>query len=214
MKRKSEALGMTLSLLVTFGVLFFLLWLLTGCKTVGRITAGAATVIGVQDAGKPATLATGETKQEVTLPANSPVSVTRIEAVPATDKPPFQPAREVFAFTPTKPTQWQATTNTLQADTGTVDTTIAMHKINAAENRNLLWASLGAALLAGVAVWFKYPTPALICGAASAVFFLAWKLAELPSWFWVIGVAAVVAAIFLYIGHEKGEKTTTTSNVS
>ncbi len=196
---------------IVFGWAFWvivalLIVLLYGCKTVGRIKSGGTIVAGVVDAGKAATLATGESKQSVAIPAETPVSVTRIEAVPATDKTPFEPAREVFSFTPAKETRWEAVSSTLRADTGTVDTSIAMKRIEAAETRYLLFASLGAAMAGGLFVYIKYPTPALMCGAASVVFFLAWKLSDLPDWFYVIGVVAAVGGIIMWKAHDRGEK--------
>lgn len=145
------------------------------------------------------------------LPAGSKLTVTKIEpmaAIPATDgykEVPAQPAREITEVVLPKETEWRKTGTRIQANTGTVDTSIAKHRIDAAENRYLLFASLGAAIAAGFFLYIKYPTPALICGAASVVFFLAWKLADLPDWFYVVGVGGLVGAFCLWRGHERGE---------
>ena len=177
-----------------------------GCKTVGRIRSGGTVVTGVADAGKPASLDTGESKQAVAIPANSPVSVTKTEAVPATATTPFRPAMEVFSFTPAKDTRYEAVSSTLRADTGTVDTSIAAKRIEAQEARILLYASIAALVGAGVFLWLKYPTPAMMCGAASVLFFVCWRLADLPPWLWAVGLVALAGAAFLWLGHEKGEK--------
>ncbi len=186
-------------------ILCALCLLLTACGSIPRISFGNASVQGVKDAGKPATLSSGETRSGVAIPANTPVKITKIDAVPATDKAAFQPAREEVTFVPTFDTKLESVSTSMQANTGTVDQTVALRKIDAAENRYLLFAAIGAALAGGFFLYIKYPTPAFICGATSVVFFLAWRLADLPSWFYLIGAMGLVAAVFLYLGHKRGE---------
>lgn len=184
----------------------------SGCalfRSPATIQSGNARVTGLADAGKPATLNSGETKSDIAIPANTPVRIVKIDAVPATDKTPFQPAREEVTFVPTFDTKLQSVSTSLQANTGTVDTSIALKKIEVAENRYLLWASIGAAVAAGVFLYLTYPTPAFICVGASVVFFAAWKLSDLPDWFWAVGAVGLAAAVFLYLGHEKGLTTAT-----
>lgn len=132
-------------------------------------------------------------------------------AVPASETALFQPEKWEVIFTPTKDTRIETTSSYVQASTGTVDTSVALRKVAAAEARVLLYAALGAAVGAAVFLWLKYPTPALICGAASVVFFLAWKVSDLPSWFWVVGAVALAGAGALWLGHERGEKHAKTS---
>jgi hypothetical protein len=133
--------------------------------------------------------------------------VTKSEAMGATKETPAQPAREVTVIKPGAPTEYHKTESIVKADTGTVDTSIAEKKIEAGESRPLLYAALACLAGAGFFIWAKYPTPALCCGAAAIILFLAWKLAGLPEWFYVVGLLAAGAGVFLYIGHEKGEKT-------
>ncbi len=178
----------------------------------GVIRSGTTTVIGQPDAGKPASLAESHSDGALALPAGSRLVVTKWEPVPwvpAVDGRPevkAEPAKEVTEVILAKDSMWHRSETRVQADTGTVDTSIAKARIAATENRYLLFASLGAAIAAGLFLYIKYPTPALICGAASIVFFLAWKLSDLPSWFYVVGVAALAGAFALWRGHERGEK--------
>lgn len=179
--------------------------LLAGCSRSGKITAGRATVLGVPDAGKPATLSTGEVRSGVAIPKDTPVTITETEAQPATESTPFKPATRVVAFVPAFDTKMESVATSLNANTGTVDTSIAMKRIEVQSRQALLYAAIGSLVAGGVFIFIKYPTPAYICGGAAAVFFAAWKMADLPSWFWALGVAALAGAFFLWRGHEKGE---------
>ncbi len=162
-------------------------------------------VVGVPDAGKAASLATDAKWEEMTLPKGSSLTLTKFGAVAATPDKPAQPAREVTEVKLSEPTAWKKTENVFQADTGTVDTSIAKHRIDVASSAPLLYGALAAALAAGVFLWMKYPTPAFICAGAAVVLFIAWKVAEAPAWLWAIGLAGIAAAVFLYLGHERGE---------
>lgn len=188
----------------------FLVFLaLSGCALVKRqpnIRSGETVVTAPADAGKPGVLGTEQSSTGVTVPENTPVKVTKIAAVPATETTLFQPERLELQFTPSKPTRIETESSSVQASTGTVDTSVALRKVAAEEARVLLYAALGAAVGAAVFLWLKYPTPALISGAAAVVFFLAWKVSDLPSWFWVIGAVALAGAGALWLGHERGEK--------
>lgn len=172
------------------------IFLLVGCKTVPRIKSKVADVIGVADNGKPATLDSGETKQAVVIPAASPVAVTRIEAVPATETTPFQPAREVFSFTPAKETRWEAVSSTLRADTGVIDTTVATAKIEAEERRWLLLTAIGCAVVGVLAksllpAWPAIPNGLLLMAVIAGV---TWKVSALPDWLFALGGAGWLLA--------------------
>jgi len=176
--------------------------LVTGCGWFGpaKISSGGTTVQGVRDAGKPATLSTSTAGETVSLPQGSKVTVTETAATSAA------PAVSVTEITPAGPSEWRKTESTVRADTGTVDTSVATRKIAAAESRPLLYASIAATLAACFFVWASYPTPAICCGVAAGVFFLAWQVSGLPSWFWALGLAAICIGGALYLGHERGEK--------
>lgn len=185
---------------------------LAGCSTVGRIKTKAVSVFSVPDAGAPGKLAENHEVAVLPLPAGTRAVMTSFEPVPghpATESTPAiapQPGRTVTEFILDKPTEWKKTGTYISADTGTVDVSIRKHQIDVASRKPLLFAAIGAAFAAGVFMYLKYPTPALMCGAASIVFFLAWKLSDLPSWFYVIGVGAIVGAVALHRGYERREK--------
>ena len=177
------------------------LCLLSGCSLFnrgGKISTGGVTVTAQPDAGKPATLSTAEAGTSMAIPAGSTIKVTQTEATPAS------PATTVTEIVPSAPTEIRHTEKKVNADSGTVDTSVALKKIEAAESRVLLYAAIVAALAAGFFVWASYPTPAIACGVASAVFFMAWKLSDLPDWFYVLGAVAAAAGIAIYFGHKRG----------
>ncbi len=181
---------------------------LCGCSWLpAKIKSGATTVTAVKDAGKPATLETGDKGESLPIPAGSSLTVTKVEAMPAAPNVPAQPAREVTEVHLTEPTVWTRTEKTVKADTGTVDTSVALKKVETAESRVLLYAALAAMLGAGVFVYLHYPTPAMMCAGAAVVLFIAWKVAGMPDWLWGVGAAALGGAVFLYIGHERGLNT-------
>lgn len=191
-----------------------LIVLFGGCSMFGKrpkISGNGFSVVGPADAGKPATLDSGSSVASLPIPAGSSLVMTKTEAVraiPATDQTAAvaaQPAKEVVEVKLAGATEWRKIESTVKADTGTVDTSIAKHRIDAAENRYLLFAAIGAAVAGGFFLYIKYPTPAMMCGVASVVFFLAWKLADLPDWFWGVGALAVGGGLFLYLGHRRGE---------
>ncbi len=189
-----------------------LIVLFGGCAMMkGRIKSGGVTVQSPKD-GNSASLSTDKTAAVLPLPAGSKVTVTKFAAVAGSlagdGRPAFaaQPAREVTEVTLSRDTEWRKEEDKVVADTGTIDNTVAVKRIQAAENRYLLFAAIGAAVAGGFFLYIKYPTPAMMCGAASVVFFLAWRLSSMPDWFWVLGASAVVAAVFLWRGYERGTK--------
>lgn len=166
----------------------------------GRISTRAGTVTAVKDAGKPATQSLSQQDTSVPIPAGTPVEVVETAATPEA------PKSLTFKFTPTKDTAFTSASSSTTASTGTVDTSIRKHEIDTAAKQPLLYASLATACFGGFLLYRVYPTPAMISFGASIVFFLAWKISDLPSWFYVVGVAAVVGAAMLWRGHEKGEQ--------
>lgn len=177
----------------------------------GRITAPGVTVQGPKD-GNNVSLASDTAASTLTLPAGSKLTTVKWEPVrwqPATPTSPevkAQPAREETTVVLAADTVWRRDETKITADTGVIDQTVALRRIQTAENRYLLFASIGAAIAAGLFVYIKYPTPALLCGGASVVFFLAWKLADLPDWFYVVGVGGCIAGVVMWKAHERGEK--------
>lgn len=184
---------------------------LTACSLMPtRIKAPGVTVQGTKDAGKPATLVTSDSGESVALPEGSRVTVTKVEAVPAVaataDAPAqkAQPARTVTEIQPSGPTVWQKTETKVNADTGTVDTSIAQHRIDVAERRWLLFAAIGCGI-AGVVVRSMLPAwPSLSNGLliGGALAFASWKLADIPSWVWLVVVGGFLA---IAAGYKRAE---------
>lgn len=177
------------------------LCLLSGCSLFnrgGKISTGGVTVTAQPDAGKPATLSTAEAGTSMAIPAGSTIKVTQTEATPAT------PATTVTEIVPSAPTEIRHTEKKVNADSGTVDTSVALKKIEAAESRVLLYAALACVVAAGFFIWAQYPTPAMACGAGAVIFFLSWKASGLPDWFWACGAVAVCVGIAIYLGHKRG----------
>jgi len=184
---------------------------LQGCavfKRQPRIESAGVTVTAQPDAGKPATLTTGKAGETLTLPARSVVTVTKFEAVPpilgtsAGLGSAAIPAKTETRIELAADSTWSKSSESVNAETGTVDTTVAKAKIAADERRPLLWTAIGCAALGILAIFLQYPSVAALCGLGAALAFAAWRLAELPAWMWAI---PVVVGIGLYIGHEKGE---------
>ncbi len=176
---------------------------LCGCSLFqkkGVATIGKNSVAAVADAGKPATLATSDGKESVAIPKDTEVVITKTEATATA------PATETTRVHFNSPTEWQKFTATVAANTGTVDTSVALKKVDAAESRPLLYAAIASLLLCGFFLYRAYPTPAFACGGAAVVFFIAWKVSGIPDWMWAVGACALAGAVALYLGHERGEK--------
>ena len=174
-----------------------LIMLMGGCASVPRIQFGKAFVEAPKDAGTPATLKSGEVKTGFRIPANSRVAITKTEAAPATADTPARPATEVLTFDFSQASEFIQNANTMQASTGTVDTSVAKKRIDVESKAPLLWACIGAGLLGAVALAFSWPTVAALCGGASALFFAAWRIADVPWW---VGVIALAIAGGLFVG--------------
>lgn len=189
--------------------------MLAGCGLfggAGRLKIGDNSVTPVANAAKPATLETLNAGETIRLSAGSRFIITRFKAVPGVpatkDSPAIapQPEREVTEINPASDTQWQRTEATVKADSGTVDTSLAAKKIDAQENRILLYGALGMLVGAGIFFWLHYPSPALMCAGGAVILFLCWKMAGLPEWFWATSVLAGAGAAGLYFGHERAER--------
>jgi len=183
--------------------------ILTGCSLfqgAPKVSLPGVTAQAPKDAGTPAVVTKSDAGVSVALPAGSEVVVVKESAVSATDKTPALPAKETTTIKPAGPTEYHQTESKTAASSGTVDTSIALKKVEVGESRPLLYASLACLVGAAFFIWAKYPTPAVCCGAGSVVLFMAWKLSDLPSWFYIVGLLAAGAGVFLYVGHEKGEK--------
>lgn len=177
-------------------MLIFLMSAAGGCKTVPRIKSKVADVVGVKDAGKPATLESGEAKESMTIPAGTQVTVRNVDATPATANTPFKPSEKVVTFGVPKDTRWEAVSSSLRADTGVIDTTVATAKIEAEERRWLLLTAIGCAVVGVLAksllpAWPAIPNGLLLMAVIAGV---TWKVSALPDWLFALGGAGWLLA--------------------
>jgi hypothetical protein len=177
---------------------------LSGCASrVSKVKTQAAQAVAPEQAETPARV----DEQTVTIPAGSPVEIVR-EVIPAdSGSKPETPPRvvETVKFTPTAETRFLS----VRAESGTQrapDVRTELAKVDASGRAPILYFSLGAAALCVVALFLRYPTPALLCGLASAGSFAAWRVSQIPSWVLGIAIACVALGAGLYFGFERGEK--------
>jgi len=156
-------------------------------------------IVGPSDPGKPAVV--DQTTDKVTIAVPKETEYRREEIAGTTT----EPARVVESFKFFEPTTFERTASSLRADTGTVDTTVAVRRVESEEKRPLVYAAMACGVAALAAMYFGHPTIALCCAGAAGLAFAAWKLADVPSWLWVL---ALVAAAGLYFGYIKDRKTT------
>lgn len=174
----------------------FVAW---GCGSMPRVRLGKMEATAPKDTGKPAEVVNNTTTTEVPIPEG-----TTIESLP-----PGEITAAPFRLTFKHDTLMRVVENHQAATTGTVDTSVALRRVDNAARMPLLYAAIGAAVGAAGFLFLKYPTPALLCGAASVVFFIAWQAAGLPAWFWVVGAVALAGGVALWLGHERGEHSRT-----
>jgi len=178
----------------------------SGCGAIPRIKIPATKnlpaidVAAPRDAGKPATVASSGKESRLDPPQGSIVTITRTESQPATENAPARPAIEVREIRLAADASLIERAQHVDASTGTIDTTVAKHRINAAESRWLLIAAI-ITLVAGLIVRSLVPQwPGLSNGlfVAAPIFFAAWKFSEVPAWagFVVVGVVALGALYY------------------
>lgn len=184
---------------------FFLCVILSGCASgTGRLHIGRNKVQSVPNPGTPATLNTAKQTGSIRIPKNSKITRTETAAEPATQTKPAEPAKITTVVENSEPTEWVETKESVSANTGTVDTSVAKHKIDVEDRKWLLWTAIACGI-AGLVVKSMLPAwPALSNGLliASPLAFAAWKLADVPSWLWFVAVAVVG---LLALGYKRAE---------
>lgn len=178
--------------------------LIASCAHIPRVQlSGGTSAAAPRDNGSPATANEATTTSTIVIPKDSIVTAptgTTGGIAGVVQAPPI-------TATLAKDSELRVVSTAATASSGTIDTTVATRRIDVAARAPLLYAAIASVVAAGVMIFLKYPTPALCCGGAAIVFFLAYQLSNLPSWFWAVGLAAGVAGVALYFGHERGEKT-------
>lgn len=174
---------------------------LAGCGTrPGKAIIGATTslfggktpevsVQNPRNAEKPAEVKQGEAKTEITIQpgtmAELPVTVNDTPAVLKLVLP------EIAV------TKLERTTEAVTSQERAPDKTVELRKADNAERRPLLYAAIGSILIAVVFVYLRYPTPAMFCGGAGALFFGAWSLAG-ERWLMNVAIGALVLGGAVY----------------
>ena len=134
------------------------------------------------------------------IPAGSTVTVTRTEAVAATPTTPARPAMEVREIQLMADTEWYERAQRIAANSGAVDTSVAMRRLDNESRKPLLYAAIGAVVVAGVLMFSGWPKVAVLAGGAAVVFFAAWQVAGLPAWFWMLGAALLFVGAGIVVG--------------
>ena len=182
----------------------------TGCAAFrARVATATASAIAPADPATPAKVE----EAALPIPAGSTVEVRRetITPAPTPDEPsPTPHSIETLTITPAADTRLTLA----RAESGTQrapDARAALRREDNKARAPLLMAALSAAGLAALAVFLRYPTPAILCGIGSVVFFLAWQVASLPQWVWITGGGAIAIAAGLYFGHERAARAASTA---
>lgn len=176
---------------------------LPGCSVLPKVKLpGIGQVSAFEDAGKPATIDADTERTGFRVPKNSKVTVVRTEPLPGEGF--LLPGKTQWTVELPEPTDFMQEVRRIQASTGTVDTSVAMHKADLAERRWLLFVAVGCAL-AGLIIRSMLPAwPSLSNGLllGAAVAGISWKLAEIPGWLWAVGI---LISLILVAGYKRAE---------
>jgi len=172
------------SLLIAFSLVF------TGCSFVPKAKVGTASVTGVKDQGTAATIDAGKATSGFDIPQGSKYVVTRVD--PGLDMP--QTVVEEWTFS--APSRFTSASETTRASTGTVDNTIAKHRITEQSRKWIMWVGIGfiglGALLA-FNPYMRYPLGGIGLAGTGGLLLFAHSH---PTLFYIaIGVGALAAGI-------------------
>ncbi len=182
----------------------------TGCAHLPKVSLPGVSAQGPANNGTPATVGKSDSGVSVALPAGSRLVKREIKGLgyrPATNDAPAQaatPDETITEIIPGGATEYHETKQSVNASSGTIDTSVANHKIDVEERRWLLWAAIGCGI-AGLVVKSMLPAwPSLSNGLliASPCAFAAWKFAEVPAWLWG---AVIVVVLLLVAGYKRAE---------
>lgn len=180
---------------------------LTGCSLIRlpKVTIpGGPTALGPRDAGTPAVVTSDTGTTTFDAPAGSVMTVETHAAVPATATLPAVPEHRIVKWTFPAPTRVITTDNKSTASSGTIDTSVAKHRIDTEDRRILLYVSMicGALGLVARIALKEWPTAGNALLISSACAFASWKLAEIPTWIWF---AVIVVAGGVILGYKRAE---------
>lgn len=172
------------------------------CASSGKIKLPSGVMVKPPiQAEQPTQVTEYKASQALSIPAGSTIQVVHTPATPSA------PESTQTTYTLSMDTQQtvQSSAQTISlSPTRKPDTTVALHKIDVAERRWLLFIGIGLGV-AGIAVksllpaWPGLPR-GLFLGAGLAI--AAWKLSEIPAW--VIAAAVLVAGL-LALGYKRAD---------
>lgn len=179
-------------------------WLLalSGCMSIPRLKLPSVEVTAPKEVGKPGEASEVTEKTGFRVPANSRISVIRTEPLPKEGV--LLPGKTEWTVELPEPTDFVQEAKAIKASTGTVDTTLASKRIEAAERRWLLFTAIGCAIGAILAralvpSWHSISNGLFLAAAVAGV---SWKVSELPAWLWAVGL---VMAGLLVLGYKRAE---------
>lgn len=185
-------------------VVIWALFLGVGCSMIGgkgRIQVGKNKVISPPNAETASTITETTTHTTIPIPAG-----TAFSGIPAPDNDPVRENAVTSIYWPkeTVLTQHKVTKEASVSPPRKPDATIELKKLELADRRIILYASI-ACLIAGIVVKAVLPAwPSLPMGlfAAAPLLFLAWKFAEIPWWIAALPVGLVIV---LVLGYKRAE---------
>lgn len=178
-------------------LLLLTLLLFSGCLNTGRVKNGPVSITPPVNASSPSSASVEVGAVETVIPAGA---VKRVKETEATADSPAT-KETVYEFPVASVEREKSTKHTaIIANERAPDQTVALAKVEAAERRWLLFAAIGAGI-AGIVIRSMMPawpgiSNGLLIGAAIAG--VAWKVAALPVWIWLIPVAWMVAQAMGY----------------
>lgn len=181
----------------------------SGCATIKRVFTRQAAVSFVgtspisgkesptkvtnpENAGDPAKLHAAEAVTEIAVERGTkmtlPIVFNGAETTATIELPPLRLSKRELVTS---------------ASASAPDKSIALREIEVEAGRPLLYGALICVAAAIFFVWRAFPTPAMLAGAGAVIFFLAWKISTLPSWFFSIGLLAVGIAVAIFWGYQR-----------
>ncbi len=172
----------------------------SGCAMfrVPRIKVPGIEVQAPKDAGKPASLNTSDAKETLTIPPGSRFILKQKEALPATSERPAQPAESVVEIEPSAAMQWAKAVNSISADTGTVDTSVALARVKSDERKPLLYMAIIATLVGLGLMYFRFPSLAVMAFIGAGLFGLAWWFDRISGWTGGLCLCCALAGVVYY----------------
>jgi hypothetical protein len=188
--------------------------MLCGCSTLKRAFTrqAAISVVGTSPlTGKPAPIKVtnpDNAGEPATLHSNEALTSIEVEKGTKMTLPIVVNGTETTATIELPPLKLSKRELVTSASASAPDKTLALREIEVTAARPMLYAALGCVAAAIFFVWRAFPTPAMLAGAGAVIFFLAWKISALPSWFFAVGLVAVSAGVAIFWGYQRKDRET------